>query len=127
MTKIQNKKININDFSTANKGDIERLARSLNPFFDEVTKAVSGQLNYEFITFDVTVNVSGIPTSQVSIPVTLSSVKGFICLSATNAVGAIPTSTPFLSWNLSKSVVQVSSVTGLPANTKFTLTVMAVG
>lgn len=127
MAKIQNKKININDFSTANKGDIERLARSLNPFFDEVTKAISGQLNFEFITFDITVNVSGIPTSQVSIPVTLNSVKGFICLSATNSVGAIPTSTPFLSWNLSKNVVQVSSVTGLPANTKFTLTVMAVG
>lgn len=127
MAKIQTKKINVNDFSPNLKTDIERLGRSLNPFFDEVVKAIAGQLSFEYLIFDVTVDASGIPTSQVNVPVNLSSVKGLICVAATNANGAIPNSNPFISFNLSKSVIQINAVKGLPANTKFSLTVMVVG
>lgn len=126
MAKIQTKKININDFSTNNRGDMERLARSLNPFFDEVEKAIRNQPTFEFLSFEVTVDASGIPTSQVNIPTSLSSVKGLACLSATNSNGIFPTNTPFIAFNLSKNVIQVSVVKGLPANTKFSLTIMAV-
>lgn len=126
MARIQTKKINVNDFSSANKSDIERLGRSLNPFFDEVTKAISNQISYEFFTFDITVDASGVPVSQVSIPTTLSAVKGMICVSATNSTGAVPTAAPFISFNFNKSVIQLNVVKGLPANTKFSLTVLIV-
>jgi len=127
MAKIQTKKILANDFSPNNKGDIEKLGRSLNPFFDEVTKAVNNQLNFEYLNFDISVDATGVPTSQVNIPVSLNTVNGLICVSATNTSGIFPSATPFISFNLSKNVIQVNVVKGLPANTKFTLTVMAVG
>jgi hypothetical protein len=127
MAKIQTKKINVNDFSSTNKSDIERLGRSLNPFFDEVTKAISKQLSFEYLFFEVTVDASGTPTSQVNVPTSLSAVQGMICVSATNSNGSVPNSMPFISFNLSKNVIQVNVVKGLPANTKFSLTVMVIG
>ena len=126
MAKIQSKKININDFSTANRSDIEKLARSLNPFFDEVEKALRNTISYEYVTFDITVDSNGLPITATSLPINSSSVTGLVAVSATNINGALPTSAPFISFLFSQNVLKIQAVKGLPANTKFSLTVMIV-
>ena len=124
---IQTKKININDFSSANKEDISRIARSLNPFYDEVEKALRNTLSYEYITFTITVDASGIPVNSVALPISdVSLLKGFIAVSAVNSAGTFPTGSPFISYTINKNSVIITHVSGLPANTKFTLNILAV-
>lgn len=127
MKLISTKKINVNDFSSVNKEDMSKLARSLNPFFDDVQKAFSNTLNYQYITFEVTVDASGIPTNQVTLPIgDITSFKGFMVVSATNNSGIFPITAPFINFTINKSNAIITHICGLPANTKFTLNVLAV-
>lgn len=127
MKLISTKKINVNDFTPANKDDMSKLARSLNPFFDDVQKAFSNTLAYQYITFEVTVDASGVPTNQITLPISdITTFKGLMVVSATNNSGIFPTSAPFINFTINKSSVIITHVCGLPANTKFTLNVLAV-
>ena len=109
--------------------DISRLARSLNPFFDEVEKAlrkgltVDENLPFEYNSFDISVDTNGTPKNSVSIPTSLSGVKGIMVISAT-ATGNYPTATPFISYTISGTTIKINNVKGLPANITFNLTVM---
>lgn len=129
MAKLQTKKLNINDFSSHNREDIGRLARSLNPFFDEIEKAlrkgltVDENLPFEYNSFDISVDANGNPKTSVSIPTSLSTIKGIMVISA-SATGNYPTATPFISYSISGSVIKITNVKGLPANINFNLTVM---
>jgi hypothetical protein len=124
---LQTKKINVNDFSSTAKDDMARLARSLNPFFDEVSKALSNTLSYEYITFEVIVDAFGVPTNQVILPLSqVNGFKGFIVTSATNTNGIFPTSAPFINFTINKNNAIITHIAGLPVSTKFIINVLAV-
>ena len=122
------KKINVADFSKTNTADMQKLARSLNPFFDSVQQVldkgltVSKNLPFEYVTFEVTVDSSGVPLSSVKFPISLTAiVQG---MDVINVTGAIPTACPFVLHAVDKNIVTVTHVLGLPANTKCKITVM---
>lgn len=122
------KKINVADFSKTNTADMQKLARSLNPFFDSIQQAlnkgltVSENLPFEYVTFEVTVDGAGVPLSSVKFPISLTAaVKG---MDVINTSGGIPTACPFVLHTIDKNIVTVTHVLGIPANTKFKITVM---
>lgn len=122
------KKINVADFSKTNTADMQKLARSLNPFFDSIQQVmdkgltVSEHLPFEYATFEVTVDALGTPLSSVKFPISLTStVKG---MQVVNCSGGIPTGCPFVLYTVDKNIVTVTTVVGIPATFKFKLTVM---
>lgn len=122
------KKINVSDFSSNNTPDIQKLARSLNPFFDSISQVmkkgltVAEHLPFEYVTFETTVDVSGTPTSVLKLPIGLTAnVQGMFVIQVS---GGIPSATPFVIYNIEKNIATVSKVVGLPANVKFKITVM---
>ena len=128
------KKINVNDYSSASKGDMDKLARSINPFFDDIVRAlkkgltVEANLPFEYVTLEVEVNTSGVPKNNTLISSTLSAtIKGCIVVSVQNLTDATPLNgSPFVNYTLNGKVLTVSQVTGLPANKKYKLNLMLV-
>lgn len=122
------KKINVADFSQTNTGDMQKLARSLNPFFDSISQVmkkgltVSEHLPFEYLNFEVTVDASGTPLSTLKLPIGLSAtVQGMLVIQAS---GGTPTATPFIVFNMDKNIAVISKVVGLPPNVKFKITAM---
>lgn len=122
------KKINISDFSSTNTADMQKLARSLNPFFDSIQQVlnkgitVSEHLPFEYSTFEVTVDSSGIPNSSVKLPTKLTTtIQGLMIISIS---GGIPTATPFILYTIDKNIITVNKVLGLPSNIKFKITAL---
>lgn len=122
------KKINVADFSKTNTADMQKLARSLNPFFDSIQQVmnkgltVSEHLPFEYATFDITVDGSGNPLASVKFPISLTNtVKGMIVIGIS---GGIPTANPLVLFTVDKNIVTVTSVIGIPASTKFKITVL---
>jgi hypothetical protein len=131
MAKLQTKKINVNDFSPDARQDIAKIARSLNPFFDDVERAfrkglsVEDNLPFQYITVTLEVDANGKPKQQVSTSFNLTNLKGCVIINAKAADTTVfPTATPFASFNTSGSVFTVTNVAGLPADKSFTLTLL---
>jgi hypothetical protein len=123
------KKINVSDFSKANTADMQKLARSLNPFFDSVQQVlnkgltVGEHLPFEYLYFDVTVDGTGTPLANLKLPISLSNVKGMLIIKA-EASGSFPTANPFISFTIDKNIATINKVLGIPANVNFKMTVM---
>jgi hypothetical protein len=124
------KKINVADFSASNTADMQKLARSLNPFFDSISQlvkkgiTVSEHLPFEYQTFEVTVDVSGTPTAPLKLPISLAAtVQG---MQVVQVSGGIPTATPFIVFTIDKNIATISHITSLPAGVKFKITAMVV-
>lgn len=122
------KKINVQDFSTANTEDMQKLARSLNPFFDSLNQVlkkgitVSEHLPFEYVSFETTVDAGGIPTSPLKLPISLqATVQGMQVIQVT---GGVPTATPFIVFSIEKTTATVSKIIGLPAGVKLKLTAL---
>lgn len=123
------KKINVADFSKTNVADMQKIARSLNPFFDSIQQVlnkgltVDEHLPFEYLYFDVTVDANGVPLANLKLPISLTNVKGMLIIKA-EASGSFPTATPFVSFTIDKNIATISRVLGLPANINFKMTVM---
>ena len=126
---INIKKINIADFSSENTEDMQKLARSLNPFFDSISQilkkglTVSEHLPFEYLTFDVEVDASGVPKSSIKLPTSLNAtIQGMIVIKVDST--GTPTAAPFIIFSINKKIITITKVVGLPANVIFKLTVM---
>lgn len=131
MAKLQTKKININDFSVDSREDISKIARSLNPFYDDIERAfrkgltVEDNLPFQYLTLKLEVDVTGKPKQTMATAFNLTNVKGCVIISATALDNvSYPTSAPFVSYTLSGSTLTVTNIAGLPANKIFTLTLL---
>jgi len=127
---INVKKINIQDFSSDNQKDISKLARSLNPFFDDVQKKLSKGLTvdenlpFEYVQFDVTVDAAGNPTSSTKVNYSLSAtLKGAIVINA-DSTNSFPTGTPYVSYSINSNILTINKVFGIPNNVKFKITML---
>jgi hypothetical protein len=124
------KKINIQDFSADNQKDISKLARSLNPLFDDLQRKLSKGLTvdenlpFEYVQFEVTVDAAGNPTSSTKVNFSLSStLKGAIVINA-EATNNFPTSTPYISYSINSNILTINKVFGIPNNVKFKITAL---
>lgn len=131
MAKIQTKKINVNDFSPDSRQDVAKLARSLNPFFDDVERAfrkgltVTDNLPFQYVTFTVTVDPFGVPASNTIISTNLTNVTGVCIINAEASDGTShPTGAPFVSKTIANNIITIKHITGLPSGIQFTLTAL---
>jgi hypothetical protein len=122
------KKINVADFSSTNTGDIGKLARSLNPFFDSLNRilkkgiTVAEHLPFEYVNFETTVDAGGVPTSPLKLPVNLqATIQGMVLIQVS---GGTPTATPFIVFSIDKTTITISKIIGLPAGIKFKITAL---
>jgi len=132
MAKISIKKINISDYSKTNQLDISSLARSLNPFMDDIERilrkglTVEENLPFQYIMFTCEVDVSGIPKTAINLTTSLTTtIKGCIMVHVNNPT-VYPSSSPSVVTKINGNKLEVVRVYGLPANTKFDITVLVV-
>lgn len=132
MGKLSTKKINISDYSKANQEDIAKLARSLNPLMDDLERILRGGLSvhdnlpFQYLTFTTEVDADSVPKSAVKLTTSLTSnVKGVIIINATSP-NSTPTSAPWISYEVRNQSIEIQKVLGIPANTKFEITVLVV-
>lgn len=131
MAKLQTKKINIVDFSTEAREDIAKLARSLNPFFDDIERAfrkglsVVDNLPFEYLTFTAEVDAFGVPKKAIVLNTSLTNVQGMCIIEAIARDGiSYPTAAPFITRAANGNSIVVKHIAGLPANVIFTIKVM---
>lgn len=126
------------DFAQEDLELIQKLARSLNPFLEQVSQAMSknidfDNLNQEVLTFTLKVDALGKPLTTSQIRHSLKTrPKGLVCVSARNLTNptTYPTGTPFVSFSFSGSdysVLTINAISGLPANMDFELTLIVIG
>lgn len=116
---------------------VDNLGTTLNNSFDEVYEALNNGLTFKdnflatMATVNVTVDSSGKPTSGTTFNLTgaQSTYIGSIVLTAagTSAGAAPPTGGVMLTGTRSNNTITVTNVTGLPANTQYALTIVALG
>lgn len=129
------KRIVVEEFPQEDQPVVEKLAFSLNPMLDQLTTAFNknidfDNLNQEILEFVVEVDATGRPKVATELKSNLRTrVRGYHVIRAQNENpnGPLPTATPFISYNQNESGVRIVGVTGIPANNKFRLTVIAIG
>ena len=131
MAKIQTKKINVNDFTESARPDIAKLARSLNPFYDDIERAfrkglsVDENLPMQYQSITLMVDASGIPTQRATLTTSLTNIKGCVIVKAI-CTDSYVTSAPFATIEQTNSILEIKHIAGLPANKSFTLTLLLV-
>jgi hypothetical protein len=132
VAKLSTKKLNISDYSKNNQTDIANLARSLNPFMDDMERilrkglSVEDNLPFQYITINVEVDSSSNVKTPLKITTSLTTtIKGCIVISA-SASNSYPTAAPFIAFTAINGILEIKKVIGIPANTKFELIILVV-
>jgi len=128
------KRLVVEDFDQASQTLIGKIATIYNPMIDQLNTGFNRNLdftnfNQEVITFNVTVDSAGNPTSALQLSSTLkSSIKGVICMSATNTTDNTPlTGAPFVSFTRSSGTISIDQITGLASGKKYSIAVILIG
>lgn len=119
-------------FAEEDRDSAERMGNILNPFMQQVVELSDGRIDFEnrvenLIQFDMTVNASGVPLLNNKVNTSKGNIRGFQVIAAFNVANPnIPaTSQPFITYNpIGNGLVQISNISGLPANQKFSLRVI---
>lgn len=131
MAKLSNlKRLNKEDFDQDDQAIAEQLATILNPLLDQLSSAFNKNINNENlsrenITFDVTVNSSGIPKIDTKFKTNLTSrLLGMKCIKLENLnnIQSYPTGCPFLTWTTDGNIITVKHITGLLPDVKYRVT-----
>lgn len=136
-----NRQIKPEDFDSKDQKLIQKLAFPINTFMQQVITALSNNLdfnnlNQQLVSFTVSVDSSGVPTTPVQFKSTLKTkIIGLMCINAVNTSSTIryPDSTPFISFTLNGDFVVVKNITGIgiPSgqtnSDTYTLTLQAIG
>lgn len=129
------------DFEKNDQKLIDKLAFPINNFMSQVINVLKNGIDFnnlnEFtVTFTVTVDINGKPTTSVQFKNTLNSkVIGIQCINALNQSSFIryPQATPFISYTENAKLITVNNIAGLgiPSNQtnsdSYTLTVRVTG
>jgi D-alanyl-D-alanine carboxypeptidase len=127
------KLIRVEDFPKEQEEMIKTLASLLNSYLEDVHSAFSNNidfnnLNQQVVTFNVTLNSSGVPKSKIELKSTLKSkIQGILCI---RAVGNnYPSANPLISFTYSSSnnSVTVMHIAGLAADIDYNLSVILIG
>lgn len=120
--------IRAEDFKEEYEELITQLGSTLNFFMQEVVDLSDKRINFDnkeenLIQFDVTVDSSGKPTQQTRVNTGRDRVIGTQVINAVNTNSVFATSCPFINFKpLGGGLIEVSNITGLPANNKFRIT-----
>jgi hypothetical protein len=124
------KRIIKEEFKEDQREMIDKIAYAVNPFAEEVIKALSNNLTVadnlaqKFRDVTVEVDATGAPKQPLLFKTNLTTnCQGIITMKATNLTNptTYPTGYPFLSFTELNNILTINNITGLPANNKFTL------
>jgi hypothetical protein len=134
MPKLNNtRNIRAEDFDDEYSQLISQLGSILNSFMQEVVELSDSRIDFDnrvetIKTIDVTVDSSGIPTqTPFNVNVGKTGVKGIQVIRAYNLTNSsiYPTSQPFVNFSpIGGDLIKIHSITGLPANNKFQITLV---
>lgn len=138
MGKLDNvKRIVKEDYDPEFHGLIDKLAYVLNAFMEQTTTQMNGNLDFDnlkqdVVTYRVTVDSSGVPTTNNLLRTGITNPRGFRIIRAVsveNPTTVFPTAQPFItsSPGTGGQVVKILHIAGLQANVSFNLTVVAEG
>ncbi len=128
------KRIITNDYPAENKEFVEKIAGPINDSFNELYFATNGRLNLSENLFctvkliDVTVNASGVPTTSTTFTLDKqASVTGIQVIYAVNQTNTAiyPTGQPFISFTPISNGILINHVSGLQANQRYTIRLIA--
>ncbi|HLD91095.1 MAG TPA: Ig-like domain-containing protein [Patescibacteria group bacterium] len=123
------KRLNVEDFKDDEKELVEKIGICYNSFAESVYNAlnknlsISENLNQEIKTINnIKVDASGNPVFSISF-------KHNLALKSTGTqiirvLGGAITSHPFITYTEENKIIKVSNITGLLANTTYTLTII---
>lgn len=107
---------------------IERLSFSLNPFMRQVVAAFANNIDFNnlaqsIVTFEATVDASGVPQNVIQIKVNPSKkIIGADVICVENLTDATNlTTAPFLTYTTNRSILTVNHITGLTAGKRYTI------
>lgn len=130
------KRINKTDFPEDEQALVEKIASSVNDGISNIQNALNKNLsisdNILCTVKDITVSVGadGVPTVSTSFQIDISgTIKGLIVILAQNQdnTSTYPTTAPFISFVQSGKNVIINHITGLQADNKYLLRVLALG
>lgn len=126
------KRIFKQDFAQNDQQLIEKLSFILNNGIDVLYQALNKNLSFtdniygSLKSFNVEVDSTGIPVSNVIIPLDISApAKGLITLKVDNTTNSTgyPSTAPWISWTQVNSGIQVNHISGLDAKNTYTFQV----
>lgn len=135
MAKVDNiKTFQKEDFDPEYKQLIDKLSFSINPFMEQIVSAFNKNIDITNLTdliIDVTVSVDidGIPTMPTSFKISdttrvIRKVLGMAVINHENLTdddGVL--SQPYITFSVNKDLATIKSITGLPVDKRFKLTV----
>lgn len=113
---------------------IDTLGFSINPVMTQLLNAmnrnltVTDNLNMQYKDIVVTVDANGTPTTTTTYKSTLNgSTQGIVVIRADNLTSSrtYPVSYPFISWIDNSGTVTINNISGLQANQKYQLRILA--
>lgn len=129
-------KIRIDEIKKENREDVDKIARSLNPFMDDVYSQLNGNIGFENLnrilaSVDVKIGSSGevLNEPQIKTSSLKSKIAGLNVIYAENLTNSTtyPTNCPFISYSIGSGTIKILNVTGLPANSSWKLVVEIIG
>ena len=136
-----NRQIKPEDFDSKDQKLIQKLAFPINTFMQQVITALSNNLDFnnlneQIVSFTVSVDSSGTPTTPVQFKNSLKTKPiGMVCISAVNTSTNLrfPVATPFASFTLNGDLIVITNIAGLNVPTgqtnsdSYTLTLRVTG
>jgi len=128
--KLKNiKKIVIEDFKKEDRDVAQKIGAVLNAFMQDVYSLSENRINFdnldqEIITFSVTVDANGEPKNLLRFSTSrINRARGGVVINYSNSDGIYPTSQPSISFqSIATNLYKINHISGLQADTKYTLT-----
>lgn len=134
MTKLYNvTEIRAEDFPEDMRQSISILGGILNPFMQQLVELADGRVDFDNLTtnirtLELNVDSDGKPIQNNKLQTGKTQINGFQVIAATNLTNKAVTVTaqPFINdfTLLGGGLVQINEITGLPANSRFRLTIL---
>lgn len=124
------------DYPQEQQALVEKMSVTINNGFEIIYNAMSHNVSLTdnifctISTVTVTVDSTGTPTSSSSFQIdTTGTLKGTQVINAVNNTKSTiyPTAVPFITYTQNNKLISIVNISGLPANNKFTLTLIAWG
>lgn len=127
--------IRTEDFPPEQRDLVEKLAKIINPFMDQMYRLVNGALSSENMlrqisTVDVKIDSAGKVTNSPQMRLNLKSkAVGMHVISSTNLTtpSIYPTTAPHISFTSTAEILTITDITGLQANSNYRLVVEIIG
>lgn len=122
------------DYDTEDQALVEKLGSAVNDGFTPLYSALSNRLTFEenFLAstrdVEVIVGATGVPLNRTSFSVSNTlPVKAVVVLSMTNKTNAagFPTGAPFITFSQNGNILFIDHITGLVANNRYIIKVLA--